>query len=317
MITNGKKILVIKHGALGDIIQCEGALRDIREGHPGAHITILTEPAYARIMKLCPWVDDVVTDPRVSRWRVDKLLGIGRVLRDLAPDGVYDLQNSSRTSLYFRLFLKSTPWSGTVSGCSHPRLPRPITPAGSLIRLRDQLDDAGIATRHCLSPNVAWMASDVSGILEEAKVSPGYIVLIPGSSAAHPQKRWPYYAELSLRLIAAGYQTVTVPGPDELDLCADLPGTMLTGGSFLNWFDLAGVIRNAAFVVGNDTGPTHIAAHMDQQGIALFGSHTSAEKTNILRPNFEAIEVPVLNDLNVDTVLKKVMDRLNGHSNSV
>ena len=39
------KILVIKHGALGDIIQGLDAYASLRKGNPEAHIAIMTTPA--------------------------------------------------------------------------------------------------------------------------------------------------------------------------------------------------------------------------------------------------------------------------------
>ncbi|MEQ9520728.1 MAG: glycosyltransferase family 9 protein [Parvibaculum sp.] len=316
-MSTGRNILIIKHGALGDIIQSAGALRDICEHHPGAKITVLTEPAYARIMARCPWVDEVVKDPRAPRWRLDLMWRLRKTLRALNVDMVYDLQNSSRTADYFRWIFKDTPWSGTAPGCSHPHKADNPKSIHSLKRMEGQLRDAGLTCRHTLTPNLSWLADDVSELLAEAQLKPGFVLLIPGSSAAHPQKRWPYYHELAQMLIASGHQVATAPGPDELDLCENLPGTMLTGGKFLGWFDLAGVIANAGFVIGNDTGPSHIAAHMGRPGLALFGSHTSVEKTGIKTEKFDAIEVEDLKDLTPDRVFDKIRNELNAHSNSV
>ena len=312
-----KHILVIKHGALGDVIQCEGALRDIRAHHQADDITVLTEPAYAKIMERCPSVDHVTLDPRAPRWRLDKMWSLGKQLRATGFDMVYDLQNSSRTADYFRWFFTGTNWSGTAPGCSHPhKAPNPKS-IHSLQRLEGQLNDAGVPCQHTRRPDLSWMAADVSALLETENLDPGFILLIPGSSAAHPQKRWPHYAELATRLIGAGHTVVTVPGPDELNLCATIPGTTLTAGSFLGWFDLAGVIAKAAFIVGNDTGPTHLAAHMNRPGLALFGAHTSVEKTGIARENFDTIEVDDLSTLSVDRVYNRVTAKLRPHLNSV
>lgn len=316
-MANRQNILIIKHGALGDLIQSEGALRDIRANHPDALITVLTEPAYARIMARCPWVDEIVKDPRAPRWRLDLMWSLRSTLRALKPDMIYDLQNSSRTADYYRWFFKDTPWSGTAPGCSHPHRAKNPKSIHSLKRMEGQLKDAGLTCRHTLTPDLSWLADDVSALLGDANLKPGYILLIPGSSAAHPQKRWPYYRELAEKLMADGHQVATAPGPDELDLCAGLPATMLTGGSFLGWFDLAGVIAKAGFIIGNDTGPSHIAAHMGKPGLALFGSHTSVEKTGIRTHAFDAIEVTDLKDLSPDHVLANVRERLKAHSNSV
>ena len=71
------------------------------------------------------------------------------------------------------------------------------------------------------------------------------------------------------------------------------------------------MISNAKFIIANDTGPAHIASHLDKKGIVLFGSHTTPEKVSIENYNFKAITVKNLKDLNVDTVLKQIKTRLN------
>ena len=102
-----------------------------------------------------------------------------------------------------------------------------------------------------------------------------------------------------------------MPGPDELELARSLPATVLTGPEgFLDWFALAGVLRRASFVVGNDTGPTHLAAALGVPGLALFGSHTAVERTGIRMRAFDAVQVPNLAQLPVDVVLAEVMRRL-------
>ncbi len=312
-----KNILIIKHGAFGDVMQCEGALHDIRKHHPDDQITVLTEPAYAKIMERCPWVDQVVRDPRDPRWRLDKMWSLRATLKTLEIDRVYDLQNSSRTTDYFRWIFPHAEWSGTAPGCSHPHTAANPKSIHSLRRMEGQLVDAGLTCQHTLRPDVSWMANNVGSLLKEAQLESGFILLVPGSSASLPHKRWPYYSELATHLIADGHQVVTVPGPDEMELCAQIPGTPLTGGSFLNWFDLAGVVAAASFVVGNDTGPSHLAAHMGKSGLALFGSHTSVEKTGIKTDAFDAIEVDDLTKLSVIEVYAAVKARLIDHSNSV
>lgn len=302
-----RRILIIKHGAFGDVIQSDGAIRDIRDNHPDDDITVLTTPPYRRIFERCPWINHVLVDPRAPRWRLDLMRKLGQSLKAEKFDMVYDLQNSARTASYFRWFFKGTDWSGSAPGASHPvRLKNPKK-VRSLDRMASQLKDAGLTIRHTRHPNVFWMADDVTALLAEASVTKPFILLIPGSSARHPQKRWPYYAELAQRLIDEGYQIVTAPGPDEIDLAADIPGIALKGlRGFINWFELAGVIKQASFVIGNDTGPSHLASHLGAPGIALFGAHTTAERTGIERENFTAIEVIQLSNLPVARVLDEV-----------
>jgi ADP-heptose:LPS heptosyltransferase len=62
--------LVIKHGAFGDLIQADGALRDIRAAHPGWEIVLLTTPPFRRLMERCPHVDRLLIDRRAPLWRL-------------------------------------------------------------------------------------------------------------------------------------------------------------------------------------------------------------------------------------------------------
>ena len=61
-----KKILIIKHGALGDIIQALDAFASVRQGNVSAHIAIMTTPAFVSLMRAMPWFDEVISDPRAG-----------------------------------------------------------------------------------------------------------------------------------------------------------------------------------------------------------------------------------------------------------
>ena len=304
------KLLVIKLGAFGDIVLAEGALHDIRLHHSEARITALTTPEYAAIFERCPHVDVVEIDRRKPRWQLPYLLELRRRLRASDYDLVYDLQNSNRTAMYFRWMRQPILWSGTAPGCSLPYRTDRFKTIPVLDRLAGQLTDAGVATPHCRQPDLRWMVDDVSGILDAHGVSDGFVFLIPGASARHPQKRWPHYARLTELLIEQGRQVVTAPGPDEMDLCRSLPAITLTEhGGCLSLFQIAGLATRAGFVVGNDTGPTHLAAHCGARGLALHGSHTAARLTCIDR-RLEVIEVPDLSQLDAERVFETVGARL-------
>ena len=315
---DAKRILVIKHGAFGDVIQAEGALRDIRENHPDAWIAVLTMPAYRALLARCPHLDEVMVDERAPRWRLGRMFALRKQLRDAGFDMVYDLQNSKRTAFYYRWMLKDRRWSGTATGCSHPHRADHPKKIRTLDRLAGQLKDAGLAVRHTRKPDVSWLADDVTALLENAHALRPYIVLVPGCSARHPQKRWPHYGELAGKLIDAGHTVVMAPGPDEMELTRTIPGIRLTDmHGLLTWYELAGVFKRALFVVGNDTGPSHLAAHIGTQGLALFGSYSPAERTGIIRENFGVIEVEDLAALPVERVFDEVTRRIEAHSNSV
>ena len=66
------------------------------------------------------------------------------------------------------------------------------------------------------------------------------------------------------------------------------------------------MIKESSFVVANDTGPAHMAAHLNAKGISLFGAHTTAFKVSIERENFKAIQVSDLNNLYPEKVFERL-----------
>jgi ADP-heptose:LPS heptosyltransferase len=308
----GRRVLIIKLGSFGDVLIAEGAIRDICEHHAGDEITVLTGPAFRRLFARNPRVQHVLTDPRAPRWRLDRLFRLNRSVRFDSFDIVYDLQKSSRTNFYHRLFVRRAAWSGIAPGCSLP-----FTLPDRQLTLQEeyaiQLEAAGVPVRHTGTPDLSWMLDDVSALLREAGVGDPYVVLLPGASARHAHKCWPHYAELGRRLLEEGIPVVTVPGPADLELCRTMPGTMLTGpGEFLDFFQLAGVLRRAAFVVGNDSGPTHMAAHLGTPGVALFGAGGRKYMRNMERGRFSCLYGERIGDITVGEVAGRIRQQLGG-----
>jgi len=298
-----KRILVIKLSALGDVIMADGSLRDIREHHQADEITVLTTPPYRKLLERCPWVDLIMTDRRDSRLRLDRMLKLRKSLREKKFDLVYDLQQVGRTQFYFRWFLPDVDWVGNAKGCLYYRERPAGTSATDHYALH--LQDAGVPVNHTYNCDLSWMADNVDLLLQQHKLEPGYTVLIPGASKGHDAKRWPYFRELAQRLLATGRTVVTIPGPEEMELCKTIDGKMLVdrNGSYLDFFKLAGVLKKAGFVIGNDTGPTHIAAHLRVPGIALFSNRIPPKSTGIQHSKFNWIQRDNLTDISVEEVL--------------
>lgn len=289
-------VLVIKHGALGDIMQAIGILMDIRNHYPNAKITLLTAPTYCHLMQHCPYVDYVIADNRAPIWRVDQQIKLKKKLNAQPIDLVIDLQNSDRTRMYQQYWFANTVWIGR-----HAEAEEPVSGLSGLITL---LSNAGISVQYANQPDLSWMVEDVSGMLTKRGIAQDYIALIPGSSAQHLDKRWPYYADLAEALIERGEQVMVILGPDEADLARHMPGAVMQD---LNWFALAGVLSGAKFVVGNDTGPSHIASYLNKAGLAIFGPKTSAIRAEIGRRRFQTITVDNLATLTTTQVLETVL----------
>ena len=70
------------------------------------------------------------------------------------------------------------------------------------------------------------------------------------------------------------------------------------------------MIKQSSFVIANDTGPAHMAAHLNVKGLVLFGSHTTAFKVSIERENFKAIQVTDLKNLSSEKVFEYFLKSL-------
>ena len=101
------------------------------------------------------------------------------------------------------------------------------------------------------------------------------------------------------------------PGPDEISEAEKINALcILDNGKALEISQLAAIIKDSSFVVANDTGPAHMAAHLNAKGIVLFGSHTTAFKVSIERENFKAMQVADLKNLSSENVFEKLSNSL-------
>jgi ADP-heptose:LPS heptosyltransferase len=107
------------------------------------------------------------------------------------------------------------------------------------------------------------------------------------------------------------YKIVIAPGPNEIKETTNINALcILDNGKALDISQLAALIKDSSFVVANDTGPAHIAAHLGSKGIALFGSHTSPFKVSIERENFKAIQTPELSKLSAEKVFERLSNSI-------
>ena len=104
---------------------------------------------------------------------------------------------------------------------------------------------------------------------------------------------------------------MTAPGPTEINDAKEVNAlAILNNGKALDISQLTRLIKESSFVVANDTGPAHMAAHLNVKGLVLFGSHTTAQKVSIEREHFKAIQVSDLNKLSADKVFEKFVSAI-------
>ena len=309
-------ILVIKHGSLGDIAQASGAIQDISENFKNDQIYLLTTKPYFDLFKKNPFIHEVILDKRLPRYNLIYLYLLMRNLKKHNFSKVFDLQNSSRTTFYKNiLFPKANYeiWSSSKTTLPDDKEKDEFDKTSVLEIFDHQLKISGLNTSHTMKPDFSWASTDTSEIKSYYNLKK-YILLFPFCSPHLSIKKWPYYNDL-IQLIfnkfGDEYKVVTAPGPDEINEAKNINAlALLDNGKALNISQLTNLIKDSSFIIANDTGPAHIAAHVEAKGLTLFGKHTTAYKVSIERENFKAIQVTDLNNLGVDKVFERLIDGL-------
>ena len=306
-------ILIIKHGSLGDIAQASGAIQDISLNHQDQKIYMLTTNYYFDLFKKNPYLSDIILDKRLSKFNLIYLYLLMRRVKKLNITKVYDLQNSSRTSFYRKYLLNISKWSSTETTLKKGENKKNFDKDSVLKRFEIQLSRSGIQTKHTLKPDLSWSTVNIDKIINKY-LNRKFILLFPFCSTKLSHKKWPYYNEL-IKMIKkenTNLEIVIAPGPDEIEESKQVKAISITEqNKSINLSQLAGLINKSSYVIANDTGPAHMAAHLNAKGLTLFGSHTTAHKVSIERENFKPIQVSDLNKLSANKVFEKFVEKIN------
>jgi len=297
-----ENVLVIKHGALGDFVMASGRMRTVRRRHPNAHIALVTEKFLVGLAQSMGYFDEIVEDSRGYNvgtwWKIIK-----RTIADRKWDAIYDLQSSNRTLCrYYPLALAATGnamrWGRLVKGGLefrvNTRKPRFLPWFWRNVR-----------------EDVEWLPCDLSmchgrhenfGLLPER-----YALLVPGCSVGNERKRWPSdrFRELTRVLAQRGLKSVvlgTKAEKTEIEaICRDNPDAV----DFLGKSEIADIpdlANGAAVVVGNDTGPSHIAHIAGARVVLLFTDHDYGRAAPKGRANVVSLHGPAIDDISFDAV---------------
>ncbi|HIM32337.1 MAG TPA: lipopolysaccharide heptosyltransferase family protein, partial [Pelagibacteraceae bacterium] len=273
---------------------------------------ILTTLPYVDVLSRCPYLDGVLLDRRLPRWNIYYLLKLKKMLVKYNFSHVYDLQNSSRTSFYRKYLLRSSNWSSTETTLKKGEKKKDFDNESVLERFKIQLDNSNIKTNYSLKPDFTWASVNVDKIVNKY-FGKKFILFFPFCSPQLSHKKWPYFNEL-VRIIKSKHLNLEVavaPASDEIEVSKKIESiSIMNNDEPLNIIELAGLILKASYVVANDTGPAHMAAHLGKSGVVLFGYHTTAKKVSIETEKFKAITVDDLNDLTAEKVYLEIKDKL-------
>jgi ADP-heptose:LPS heptosyltransferase len=302
-VTGRPRILVIKLGALGDVVQALGPAAAIRRHHGDAEIVLLTTAPFASFLGKAPYFDAVWVDERPAPLDLAGLWRLRRRLREAAFSRIYDLQTSSRSNWYFRLLGPGArpEWSGIARGASHPHDNPARNTMHTLDRQADQLRRACVLD--VPAPDLSWAKMSLAHFLLPQR----FVVLVPGGAPHRPGKRWPvrHYAGLASMIVARGAMPVVIGGPAERYLGAEISAAVPDTRDLTGQTDLAEVAvlgRSALWAIGNDTGPMHLLVAAGAPATVLYSAASDPALTAPRGARVTILQRKRLADLRVEEV---------------
>jgi heptosyltransferase-1 len=254
--STSSRILVVRLGAMGDIIHALPAVASLKTGFPGSRLTWIVEPKWAPLLEDNPFIDRLVL---LRRGTLAGLLESWRSLRAERYDFAVDFQGLIKSALaayaarpgrIFGFHRSQLRERAAALFYSHKTVSRA---AHVVDKNLDLATAAGAATLLRTFPLPAGRP--------EGALPPGDFVLA-SPLAGWRAKQWPieHYQALAARLERELGIPLVLDGPpgSGLDHCSSLSG-------------LIHATRRAAAVVGVDSGPLHLAAALGKPGVAIYG----------------------------------------------
>jgi heptosyltransferase-1 len=275
------RILIVRLGALGDIVHAIPVAAALRHAFPDARIDWLVSAKHREILDLVPVIDRrLAINDRGGAGAGTPMLAAIAELRRTHYDVALDLQGLLKSAVLARM-------SGAtrVIGFSTSHLREPLArafytdvhePAGVPHVVFQNLSLLEVLGLTVVTPEfpIERTESAVANAMRE-RTSRRYALINPG--AAWPNKRWPpsrFGAVAAALRERHGLMSVVPWGPGEEGIAGEVVAS--SGGAAVlspptSIADLAALARGAALMISGDTGPTHIAAAVGTPIVGLFG----------------------------------------------
>ena len=276
-----QRILIIKPSALGDIVHALPALHLLHERFPKAKIDWLVVPAFASLLDGHPLLNAIVPfdRKRFANWfwnakTAVAFLKFHQRLRNVRYDLVIDLQGLFRSGWFtwasgsparvgFSYAREGARWFYTH------RVPTRTHEKHAVERYLDIAEALGCG-RGPVRVQFAVDEAARESVTRMIGSDQPYAVLLPGTN--WDTKRWPLEKFIALTKPIEqeiGLHVIIAGGADVAGMAIP-SATNLAGKTNLK--QLVALLEKASLVVGNDSGPTHIAAALGRPLVTLYGA---------------------------------------------
>ena len=333
-----KRILVIKIGAIGDVILAIPSLRAIRNNFPDAYISVIVGSSSRHVLKKCPYIDDVIFYDRKGHEKgIKGLLKMGAIVRRKAFEVSLDFQNNRASHIIAwlggvpRRFGYNNKKFGFLINNRLKYLKIGVGPVEEQFRI---LKRAGINTIGASKRLETWPSKEdfsyVDSFLKNEWVRANQVLVGVNIGSSWKTKRWPLkcFSRLSDMLAAKDIRVIITGSEEEQRLADDF--VKITRSKVINATgkttvtELAALIKRCKVFVTGDSAPMHIASSMGTNFIALFGPtdprrhYEATDKGLVIKKKVtcgpcyksDCKKVLCMDKISVDEVFKAVMEKV-------
>ena len=277
------RIVVLRGGGLGDLIFAIPAMAALKAAYPGATLTLLGTPVHQALLAAVQSpVDDVCVLPFAEGVRPGvedfaELDAFFARMREREFDLAVQVHGGGRYSNPFlsRLGARHTVGTRTSDAASLERTVPYIYYQHEPLRA---LEVAGFAGAFPVDLEARLSPSPAVGNRRNGKDDDGgqpLVVIHPG--ATDPRRRWPAerFAQLAATCAADGFRVDVIGDASEQQLAERIADLASSGAvrSVAGKLDMAGLVallQDASVVVGNDSGPRHLAQALGVPTVGIF-----------------------------------------------
>lgn len=294
------RLLVVRLGAMGDILHALPAVTALRSAHPEWVIDWVVEPMWSALLTAQPGLsrDTGSPSPRqplvdsihlasTRQWRHNLLASetrqeigtLRRALKKERYDAVIDFQGAVRSAMIARM-AKSRRYIGEAKpreALAKLLFTEQVETRGVHV-IEQDLELAAAVAGDELSPAQPMMPFDpdaeawADSLMSQGERRPA-VLINPG--AGWGAKRWPAerYADVGRTLLNRGFSVFVNAGPGEVMLA----GTVVkrTGGGAMSLLcsveQLVAITRRVSLAIAGDTGPLHLACALGRPVVGIYG----------------------------------------------